>query len=307
MNLTIGTRGSNLALAQTNIVVDLLKQNDPDIDIRLKIIKTRGDTIPNLSLRSINDPGFFQKELDTAVSEGIVDIAVHSMKDMPVKQQPETIIACVPERGIPNDALISKNGVKLMELPQNATIGTGSFRRKRQINFFRPDLNILDIRGNVDTRLKKLDENDYDAIILAEAGLIRLKLEQKISERLSIDDFTPATGQGALAVVAKADNQEIIDILKNINDENSYKSTLAERALIKEIGGGCGIPIGAYAEAINNKLVLIASAISMESKRIFVREEGGLNNPDKLGIQVARKLLFKGKDIIFNKYFKRSI
>ncbi|MFQ6077128.1 MAG: hydroxymethylbilane synthase, partial [Candidatus Bathyarchaeia archaeon] len=216
MRLVVGTRGSLLSLKQTDIVIEKLRGIYPDVRFQKKIIKTRGDLLENKPLFSMRGKGFFEKEVDRAVSLGEVDFAVHSMKDVPTVQPPKTGIVAVPERESPHDVLASRGDVGLMGLPKGSTVGTSSLRRMAQILRARSELKVKPIRGNVETRVRKLEEGLFDAVILAEVGLKRLGIGCAV-ERLPLDEFTPAPGQGALAVVAREDNSELVGMLRKVN------------------------------------------------------------------------------------------
>jgi len=291
MKLTVGTRGSKLSLIQTGIVTQKLREEIPSLETEFKIIKTTGDKITYKPLISIKVKGIFEKEIDKAVFRGDIDFAVHSMKDVPVIQPPKTIIVAVPEREFPYDVLVSRGGLRLKDLPNKAFVGTASPRRIAQLLRVRPDLKVKSIRGNVDTRVRKLKQGPYDAIILAEVGLQRLNMQDHITERLSLEDFTPAPGQGALAVVAREDNKKAIEILKQINHWPSMASVFAERAFIREIGGGCKVPLGAFAQVRNNILSLYASVLSPDGKtKIEISKVGDPASPEKLGLKAAREI-----------------
>jgi hydroxymethylbilane synthase len=292
MKLTVGTRGSRLSLIQTDIVIQKLKEKVPETEIETKIIKTTGDRITHKPLISIKEKGIFEKEIDKAIFRGEIDFAVHSMKDVPIIQPPKTIIVAVPERELPHDVLVSKDGLRFKDLPNKALVGTGSPRRMAQLRHVRPDLKVKSIRGNVDTRVRKLKQGLCDAIILAEAGLQRLKMQDCITERLPLEDFTPAPGQGALAVVAREGNKKVIEILKRVNHQPSMASVLAERAFIRKIGEGCKVPLGAIAQVQNNVLSLYASVLSPDGKtKIQTSKVGDPASPEELGFQVAREIL----------------
>jgi hydroxymethylbilane synthase len=295
MKLTVGTRGSKLSLIQTDIVIQKLREKVPELEIEVKVIKTTGDQITRKPLVSIKEKGIFEKEIDKAVLRGEIDFAVHSMKDVPILQPPKTIIVAVPERESPYDVLVSKDGLRLKDLPNEALVGTGSPRRMAQLRRVRPDLKVKSIRGNVDTRVRKLKQGLYDAIILAEAGLQRLNMQDCITERLSLEDFTPAPGQGALAVVAMEDNKKVIEVLKWVNHQPSMASVLAERAFIRKIGGGCKVPLGAIAQVQNNELSLHASVLSPDGKtKIQTSKVGDPASPEELGFKVAQEILVIG-------------
>lgn len=303
MKLTVGTRGSRLSLIQTEDVIQKLREENSEIEMEVQVIRTTGDKVTSKPLISIKDKGIFEKEIDKAVLRGDVDIAVHSMKDVPTIRPPKIIILAVPERESPYDALVSREGLKLKALPNKAIIGTGSPRRKAQVLHMRSDIKVKHIRGNVDTRVRKLDEGFYDAIILAEAGLQRLDMQDCITQRLSLEDFTPAPGQGALAVVGRQDDKKVIEVLKPINHWPSMASVLAERSFVKEIGGGCRVPLGAFAEVRNNRLLLHASVLSPEGKtKIQTSEVGDPTSPDELGSKVAQKLMNTGATSLIQRW-----
>ncbi|MDR7434343.1 MAG: hydroxymethylbilane synthase [Armatimonadota bacterium] len=238
----VGTRGSALARAQTRWVIEQLSRARPDASFEEVIITTSGD-------RGRVDawPGAFTRELEEALLAGKIDIAVHSLKDLPTEQPPGLVIGAIPPRGDPRDALISREGHTLATLPEGARIGTTSERRAVQLLAFRPDLTILGIRGNVDTRLRKLSQGDCEAIVLASAGLHRLGRAQEITEVLPLEIMLPAPGQGALAVEVRADDKPILDLVSALDHLPTRKAVQAEREFLRVLGGGCRIPVGAYA------------------------------------------------------------
>ena len=246
MKLIIGTRGSKLALAQTTWVADALRAAHPDLEIETRIIGTRGDAsqAANVPLSSFGEKGIFAKELETALLAGEIDLAVHSMKDLEHTLPDGLVIAAVPPREDPRDALI---GSTLDALPLGARVGTGSVRRRALLLSRRPDLELLEIRGNIDTRLRKWREGQYDAICLAVAGLNRLGLQENIAEILDPDWFTPDPGQGALAIEARLGDRRVRDWLLPLDDAVASANVTAERAFLRAIGGGCKTPIGALA------------------------------------------------------------
>lgn len=300
MKLNVGTRGSRLSLIQTGMVIQKLRKVYPDLQVEIKVIKTKGDRVTRKPLNLIEGSGVFEKEIDQAVLRREVDFAVHSMKDVPTIHSPRIVIAAVPERDLPYDALVSKGAVKLSELPEGAVVGTSSPRREAQLHHVRPDLKAKSIRGNVDTRLRKLRHGLYDAIILAEAGLRRLNLEGYIAERLSLEEFTPAPGQGALALVARKESEDVISILKNVNHPPSMAETIAEREFLRRIGGGCRTPVGAIARAHVDILSLYVSILSSDGKmKIQTSQTGDILHPEALGVSATQKLLkFRAKELI---------
>src|SRR5665647_1763691 len=240
MKLTVGTRGSKLALTQTNRVLQQLKQAHPDAEFKLKIIKTLGDKEHGKPLFAIDCKGIFEKEIDQQVVSGEVDFAVHSLKDVPiVEQQTGTVLAAIPKRDSQCDVFISKGKVLLNALPKGAVVGTGSLRRLAEIKFIRPDLDVEPIRGNVDTRIGKVRKGELDGIVIAEAGLERMNITNEITERLSLEQFPSAAGQGALAIVAKEGNTDVIELLRAVEDSGSRAEITAERSLVLKLEGGC--------------------------------------------------------------------
>ena len=315
--LTVGTRGSKLAIIQTETVVTALKKKFPFIDFNVMTIKTKGD-IDNRPIFTIDRKGVFEKEINEAVIKNTIDFAVHSLKDIPSDLSDIITVASIPKRSKPNDVLVSHKKIKLKQLRPGAVVGTSSLRRAIQLTRLRPDLDVRPIRGNVETRIGKTVSGDYDAIILAEAGLLRLGLEAQIVERFAIKDFVPAPGQGSIAVVCRTDNQELIELLKKIEDPQSRTEIDAERALLQQIEGGCRFPVGALAvtrssnRSMSNKIRtstnkkfypktqepryihLYASIFSADgSKCIKLRKRGNTKDAKKLGVNMG-KLLIKG-------------
>lgn len=300
--VVIGTRDSALAMWQTNWVKSELESKFPDIKIKVIPIKTQGDKILDVALAKIGDKGLFTKELEVAILEGEIDLAVHSLKDLPTKLPDGLVIGAITERHDPRDVVISKNNYKLQELPEGAIVGTSSLRRQSQVRNLRPDLIIKDIRGNLNTRLRKLDNEDYDAIILAAAGVERMEWSERITEKLSTDEFYPAVGQGALGIEIKEDNEYIKDIIKELNHEPTIKAVLAERALLRTLEGGCQIPIGAIANVIDDKIKLTGFVGSIDGKELITANgEGHVGEPEKLGVEVANKLIDSGANDILCK------
>lgn len=293
---TVGTRGSALALRQTNWVVTRLRSLHPGLDVAVEVIKTKGDKILDVPLAKIGDKGLFVKEIESALLSGEIDFAVHSMKDLPTEMPDGLCIAAVPEREDPSDALIS-NGLGLADLPGEAKIGSSSLRRRAQLLNFRADLRICDLRGNLDTRLRKLDEGEYDAIILACAGLHRMGWADRITERLSPEICLPAAGQGALAIQARAGDDEVTSILTALEHADTRKAVLAERSLMSVLEGGCQIPVGALGCMRDGKLHLAGVVASLDGGRL-VRGEVVGSDPDALGLELALMLLAGGADEI---------
>lgn len=296
MKLTVGTRGSKLALAQTNRTLNQIKAKNPNVDFELKIIHTIGDKEHGKPLFSIDCKGIFEKEIDQEVVAGKVDFAVHSLKDVPiVEQQSGTVLAAIPKRDSPCDVFISKDKIPLMKLPKGSVVGTGSLRRLAEIKYLRSDLEVEPIRGNIDTRIRKVAKGEMAGIILAEAGLERMDITSEMTERLPLDQFPSAAGQGAIAIVAKEGNSEIIKILQSVEDPASRAEITAERSLVLKLEGGCRVPIGAVAQASGNKLTLTGSVYSLEGrKKITAQATGTLAQTVELGTKVGAELISLG-------------
>ena len=293
MRYLVGTRGSQLSLAQTNWVISELEKKSTQTEFELVPIKTKGDTDAR-PLFTINQKGIFEKEIDRAVAERKVDFAVHSLKDVPADLPEELVLACIPKREATNDVFISKNGQTLNSIKKGAIIGTSSLRRAVQITRIRPDVIVKPIRGNIETRIKKVSDGIFDAIVLAEAGIGRLGLAVKF-EKLSTDNFSPSPGQGALAIVARRDNSELIDLLKKIEDPTSRNAVEAERSLSLFVDSGCRFPVGALAEQKENRLTLTVTVYSVDgTKSIMVKKESEASGAKDLGKQVAYELSAKG-------------
>lgn len=293
--MLVGTRGSPLALAQTNQVIDSLRKYTPTIRYEVVPIRTRGDETQDLGTIPSEGKSIYTKEIEEALIERQIDIAIHSMKDLTTDLPTGLVIGAVPERADPRDILISGNEEKFDRLQPRARIGTGSPRRKAQLLAARADLEILDIRGNVETRLRKLEKGDYDALVLAAAGLIRLGLERRITEYLATETMLPAVGQGALAIHRREDDHEMRQLLSNIDDGPTRRAVEAERAFARRLGADCRTPVAAYARAESGKLV-IEGMVAAESGKVLVRSRIVSDTPDaeKVGEELAQDLLNKG-------------
>jgi hydroxymethylbilane synthase len=296
MILTVGTRGSKLALAQTQRVLKQIKQAHPDVEFKLKIIKTLGDKELGRPLFTIDCKGIFEKEIDQQVVKGEIDFAVHSLKDVPiVEQQTGTVLAAIPKRDSQNDVFISKGKVSLNALAKCSVVGTGSLRRMAEIKYIRPDLDVQPIRGNVDTRINKVRKGELAGVVIAEAGLERMNLENEITERLPLDQFPSAAGQGALAVVAKEGNESVIALLGAVEDKATRAEITAERSLVLQLEGGCRVPIGAVGRASGNSLSLFGCIFSLNSrKKISASAQDALTEAEKLGKKVGEDLIRQG-------------
>ncbi|MBM3896593.1 MAG: hydroxymethylbilane synthase [Thaumarchaeota archaeon] len=293
MRYLVGTRGSQLSLAQTSWVITELQKKNPDAEFEIKTIKTKGDTDAR-PLFTINQKGIFEKEIDRAVAEGQIDFAVHSLKDVPSILGDGLTLACVPKREDANDVLISLDGSTLESIKSGATIGTSSLRRAVQVTRKRADLNVKPIRGNIETRIKKITEGTYDAVVLAQAGIARLGLDVKFS-KLPISDFPPSPGQGALAIVSRSNDEKTISMLKKIEDSQSRLEVEAERTLSEHVDSGCRFPVGAFAKIVDGTLSLTVMAYSIDGKQsIVVQKSGKKDEPAKLGTEAAEMLKSKG-------------
>jgi hydroxymethylbilane synthase len=288
--INIGSRGSQLALWQAHWIQGRLEQLGEQC--RIEIIKTTGDKITDVALSQVGSKGLFTKEIEEALLAGAIDIAVHSLKDMPTELPAGLTLAAIPEREDPRDALV---GRALEELPQGARIGTGSLRRSAQLRARRPDLKIEDIRGNVDTRLRKLDEGRYDAIVLAAAGLRRLGLEYRITEVFNPGVMCPAVGQGALAVETRDDGGPAFQIAQRLEHPEIRAAVTAERAVLASLGGGCQAPVGSYAYINDATLYVIGLIISPDGSRLIRHAKHGLvADASALGHALAEQLLAEG-------------
>ena len=292
--IRVGTRGSRLALAQTEIALVALRKAHPQIRFEVITISTRGD-VDKRPLFTLDEKGIFEKEVNEAVKKGEVDFAVHSLKDVPSDLSDDLSVACIPKRASPNDVLVTDNGKKLKDLVPDSVVGTSSLRRAVQLTKTRPDLNVRPIRGNVETRVKKVISGEYDSVVLAEAGLARLGMKDVIVQRFSIRDFVPAPGQGAIAIVCRCDHTILAGMLQQIEDRHSRTAVLAERALLRKVEGGCRFPLGAVAITNDDKITLYASVFSADGKQsIHVKKIGRASNPEELGDTVANMLVKQG-------------
>ena len=293
--ITIGTRKSLLALWQSNYIKDCLEKQYPDCEVRLQKIVTKGDKILDVPLSKIGGKGLFTKEIETALLEGEVDLAVHSLKDMPTKLPDGLCLTAITRRAVVGDAFVSNKYRTFAEMPAGAVLGTSSLRRKAQLLARRPDLDIRDLRGNVDTRLRKLDEGRYDAIILAAAGLTRLGYGDRIKETLPCDFCIPAVGQGALAIECRSDNTEVRNLLEFLNHPETKSCTDAERAFLGLVEGGCQVPIGVHADIANDTMHITAIIASLDGSTLIRDEiDGDPADAIVLGKTLGNRMLEKG-------------
>jgi len=302
--LRIGSRGSQLALWQANHVAALLRAKGHTVEI--EVIKTTGDKITSVALAKVGTKGMFTKEIEDALHEKRVDLAVHSLKDVPTDLAQEFELAAIMKREDPRDAFISVKFSSLEELPHRAKVGTSSLRRQCQLKSVRPDLEVFPLRGNVDTRLRKLESGEYDAIILAAAGVLRLGLETHVRSRISADVMCPAVGQGALAIEIRRGDQQTKTLLAFLNDADTHAAIDCERALLGSLGGGCQVPIGAYAEKRGGRLFLRAMVGRPDGSQIL-REQADGSDGVKLGRETAQTLLWRGGDKILDDVYAQEV
>ncbi len=293
MQIRIGTRGSKLALWQAHwVAAELAKQ--PGVEVTIVEIKTQGDERGE-TISGLNSQGVFTREIQNALMESSVDVAVHSLKDLPTEVVPGLQLTAVPERASARDVLISRGGQVWAELAQGAIIGTGSTRRRAQLWHARPDLRMADIRGNVDTRLRKLREGQYDCLVLAEAGLRRLELDDAITEVLPETLMLPAVGQGALGIETRCSDDASNAVVGRLDDSATHAAVVAERALLAQLRGGCLAPIGAWARAEGSSLALSAVVLSHDgTQRLFAESTGTAQAAERLGIELGNQLLNRG-------------
>ncbi|MGR3765231.1 hydroxymethylbilane synthase [Rossellomorea sp. NS-SX7] len=300
--IIVGSRRSKLALTQTNWVIDQLKAIDSSYDFEVKEIVTKGDQILDVTLSKVGGKGLFVKEIEQAMMDEKIDMAVHSMKDMPAVLPEGLTIGCIPEREDHRDAFISKNHVALKDLPSGAVIGTSSLRRGAQILSVRPDLEIKWIRGNIDTRLSKLQNEDYDAIILAAAGLSRMGwTSDVVTEFLDPDLCLPAVGQGALSIECREKDEELLDLLNRFSDEETTKTVTAERAFLHKMEGGCQVPIAGYAELKDNGEVALTGLVASPDGHTIYKEYMTGTDPQTVGEKVAESLTDLGAKALIDK------
>jgi len=301
-NIVIGTRGSALALWQARWVQSRLKANYPDVDVDLQIIKTKGDKILDVPLAQIGGKGLFVKEIETALLGKEIDLAVHSVKDMPSELPEGLCLGAVTKRENPLDVIISRKDLMLKDMGNNARIGTSSVRRSSQILNLFPDFTIVPIRGNVDTRLKKLESEKLDAIILAAAGVIRLGFEERITQFMDIESLIPAVGQGALGIEIRDDDVDMMSAMSHLNDPSTHVAIIAERAFLRQLEGGCQVPVAAHAVIDSHETIRLQGMIAALTGNPMIRHEmsGKATQAEAIGKALAKKLLEQGGEQILN-------
>ena len=296
MKIKVGTRGSNLALIQTNLVVNALKEKNPKLDFEIKVIKTKGDLVLDVPLHKMNDKGIFTKEIEHALLNGDIDLAIHSMKDMPSEHTKGLCFGAVPKGEDPRDVVVSNKEIKSLSDIEGLIIGTGSISRKLQLLNIIKDISIKNIRGNIETRMKKIETENLDGVILAAAGLKRAGYEDRISYYFDPEVFVPSPCQGVLALQIREDDDEIKKVLKTIEDFETSVRARAERSYLKEIGGGCHMPIGAYSVIFGDEITMHA-IFGDENGKYMLSAEGKapLAEAEDLGRKLAGKLKMEKK------------
>jgi hydroxymethylbilane synthase len=306
MILRIGTRGSKLALVQSEWVKKEVQSRYPEVRVELIEIKTKGDKIVDAPLSKVGGKGLFVKEIEEALLKKQVDLAVHSMKDVPAELQKGLKLSVYPKREDPRDALVSMHFNAVEDLPQGASVGTSSLRRSAQLLHMRPDLHIVPLRGNVDTRLRKLDSGELQAIVLAAAGLRRLGLSGRITALLSPDTVLPAIGQGVLGLEVREDDRKTQNLVPFLNDLETELAVRAERAFLKELEGGCQVPLAGYAGVEKDRIVLDGMVAELDGSVILRQQlSGGRDKPEDLGVALARQLIAAGADRILAKIYRK--
>lgn len=307
-HLIIATRGSELALWQAEYVRDCLKEIDPSLDISFNIIRTKGDIMRDVPLARIGGKGLFVKEIEKAILEGRADMAVHSMKDVPMELPEGLIIGCVPKRENASDCFLSEKFASLEALPKGALVGTSSLRRQAQVLARRPDLLVAPLRGSVNTRIERLKAGNYDAIILATAGLFRLGLHARYMVELETDEFIPAVGQGALGIECHEDNYQVLTLLAHMEDRDSRVCVQAERSFLRRLDGGCQVPVAAHAQFIDEENINLQGLVAEPNGSLVLRAQKQADAVDavKAGEAAAASLIADGADRILQKLYSRS-
>ena len=306
-SLVLGTRGSRLAIWQAEWVQARLREIAPDVAVTLQRIKTSGDKILDVPLAKIGGKGLFVKEIEEALLQGTIDLAVHSMKDVPTVLPEGLDILCVPEREDPRDALVSRNGASLDQLPKGARVGTSSLRRQAQLLHRRPDLKIEVLRGNLDTRLRKLRDGEFEAIVLAAAGLRRMGWTEQVTEYLPAGVSLPAIGQGALGIEGRRDDAFVRGLVSALEHPPTRAAVTAERALLEKMEGGCQVPIAAHATIAGDRLRLEGLVASVDGRQLVQDSvEGPAADARQLGTRLGEQLLRRGGDAILKEIYGRA-
>ncbi|MCG6892735.1 MAG: hydroxymethylbilane synthase [Desulfobacteraceae bacterium] len=304
----IGTRGSQLALWQANWVKAALERSDPSLSVELTVIRTRGDKIVDVPLAKVGGKGLFVKEIEDAILQRRVDLAVHSMKDMPAEIPEGLCIGAVPEREDPRDVLVSRKNLPLAQLPERARVGTSSLRRAAQLRLARSDLDILPLRGNLDTRLKKLTSENLDAVVLAAAGIRRMGFQDRVTEYLNEEVMLPAVGQGALCIETRTEDPFIGPLVAALDDAATHTVVAGERAFLQRLEGGCQVPIAGHGSVDNSGFSLTGLVADVEGTRVVRhRLRGPAETSERIGRQLAETLLSRGADEILSAVYGRPV
>jgi len=302
--INIGTRGSPLALWQANWIKSQLESLHKDLTVNLVKIKTSGDKIQDVPLAKIGGKGLFTKEIEESMLRYETDIAVHSMKDVPVQFPPPLTLSVITEREDPRDVLVSRRDLKLDQLPKGAKVGTGSFRRTTQLLAYRPDIEVVPMRGNLETRLRKLESENLDAIILAAAGLIRLEMADRITEFIDPEIMLPGGGQGAVGIESRKQDMGVMSRIYPLDHEETHTALEAERGFLTRLEGGCQVPIGVYATVEGDRVHLRGLVGSLDGKQILKAERTGFTeDPEGLGVELAGEILEMGADKILKEVY----
>ncbi|MGE5401143.1 MAG: hydroxymethylbilane synthase [Ignavibacteriales bacterium] len=306
--IVIGSRGSELAMWQSDFIKKEIEKKNKSVSVKIELIKTKGDKILDVALSKIGDKGLFTKELEMELLNKKIDLAVHSLKDLQTDIPEGLKLAAVTKRHPVEDALIArKKGMTIFDLKEGAVVATGSLRRRSQLLHLRPDIKIVELRGNVPTRIKKFEDSGWDAIILARAGVERLGLKKHIASIIPVSDILPAVGQGALGIEIHCDNSLVEEVIKVIHDEQTYLAAVAERSFLKALEGGCQVPIGAFAEVKPNGIYLDGLVASVDGTVTF-REKlrGSKKDPSALGKKLAADLVKEGAGEILEEIYKKN-
>ncbi len=303
--MKIGTRGSALALTQTNWVADLIRQRYPEMKIAIVVIRTKGDVMQDVSLAKIGGKGVFVKEIEDALMRGDVDIAVHSMKDVPAELPEGLHIGVIPEREDPRDVLIAKDNRKMESLPQGARIGTGSLRRGMQVRNLLPDVQIVPLRGNLETRIRKIESEGLDGVIVAAAGIRRMGWIHRVSQFIPAEVMLPAVGQGALGIEMRTGDSSLAEMLAFMNHSTTSMEVGAERSFLQRLGGGCQLPIAAHAQIRGKELTLRGLVGSLDGRALITDEvRGKLSDYNALGTLLAERILSRGGQILIDQAYQ---
>ena len=298
MLIRVATRGSQLSLIQARIVIDRLKEFNPDLEFQLVIVKTTGDVVTEKPLYSIGVKGIFEKEVNIAVLKGEADIAVHSLKDVPAQVNPELMLAMTPPREDPLDALVSVKGYSLDNIPEGSLVGTSSLRRRGFILYVRPNLRVAPVRGNVDTRLRKMLQGQYDALVMASAGLKRINAQVPYRE-IPPDVMPPAPGQGIIGVFVRRDRDDLVRMLLKSSDGDAMTEAIVERAILTRIGAGCHVPLGVLARVDGGKVDVVVGLVDPDGReRVIVDYTGDAKDPEYVGLRASEELVKKGRDLL---------